>query len=170
MVMELMLSRKVLAVLGMFFLASISLQAQNKAINWLSFEQLEDSLAVKPKKVFIDFYADWCAYCKKMDEAAYKDPRIISILNTDYYAVKMNAEAANDISFDGQLFSNKQFEKKRNPVHEIALLLASREGIPFSLPAIVILDESFAVTKRYFEYLSPKKMQIVLDVKSPLID
>lgn len=168
--MELMLSRKFLAVLGMFFLASISLQAQNKAINWLSFEQLEDSLAVKPKKVFINFYADWCAYCKKMDEAAYKDPRVISILNTDYYAVKMNAEAANDISFDGQLFSNKQFGKKRNPVHEIALLLASREGIPFSLPAIVILDESFTVTKRYFEYLSPKKMQIVLDVKSSLID
>lgn len=168
--MELMLSRKFLAVLGMFFLASISLQAQNKAINWLSFEQLEDSLVVKPKKVFIDFYADWCAYCKKMDEAAYKDPRVISILNTDYYAVKMNAEAANDISFDGHLFSNKEFGKKRNPVHEIALLLAAREGIPFSLPAIVILDDSFTVTKRYFEYLSPKKMQIVLDVKSSLID
>ena len=170
MVMELLFSRKVKVVLGMFFLTSISLQAQNKAINWLTFEQLEDSLAVKPKKVFIDFYADWCAYCKKMDEVAYKDPRVISILNTDYYAVKMNAEASREIIFDGQRFTNKQFGKKRYPVHEIALLLGSREGIPFSLPAIVILDESFTITKRYFEYLSPKKMQMVLDIKSPLID
>ncbi|MEM6541268.1 MAG: thioredoxin domain-containing protein, partial [Bacteroidota bacterium] len=40
--------------------------AQN-SIQWISFEQLEDSLSIKPKKVFITFYADWCAYCKKME-------------------------------------------------------------------------------------------------------
>ena len=155
----------------MLFLSVFSVcLGQEKTINWLSFEQLEDSLAVKPKKVFIDFYADWCAYCKKMDEAAYKDPSIISMLNTDYYAVKMNAEATHDIYFDGQLFSNKQLGKKRNPVHEIALLLASREGVPFSLPAIVILNESFAITERYFEYLSPKRIQFILGMKSALID
>ncbi len=143
---------------------------QDSAINWLTFEQLEDSLAIKPKKVFIDFYVDWCAYCKKMDNAAFKDPTVISTLNTDYYAVKMNAETTNEIPFDGQLFLNKEFGKKRNPVHEIALLLASREGVSFSLPAIVILNESFAITERYFEYLSPKKMKIILDTKSLLIN
>ncbi len=151
--------------MGVFFITSISLQAQNKAINWLTFGQLEDSLSVKSKPVFIAFYADWCAYCKKMDEAAYKDPHIISILNTQYYAVKMDSEAPDNIIFDGQIFENKQLGKTRNPVHEIALLLASREGIPFSLPAIVILDESFMVSKRYFEYLSPKRMLSFLAVK-----
>ncbi|CAN0601957.1 unnamed protein product, partial [Ectocarpus sp. 12 AP-2014] len=60
-------------------------------------------------------------------------------------------------------FTNKQVGKSRNPVHELPLLLASREGIPFSLPAVVILDESFTVTKRYFEYLSPKRMMIILN-------
>lgn len=141
--------------------ASVS-WGQQKAINWLTFEQLQDSLEVKPKKVYIDFYADWCAYCKKMDEVAYKDPTVVTILNNDYYAVKMNAESTEKIQFDGQLFTNQQFGENRHPLHEIPLLLASREGLPFSLPAIVILDASFVVTKRYFEYLSTKVLRDIL--------
>ncbi len=137
--------------------------AQENHIDWLSFEQLEDSLSVKPKRVFIDFYADWCAYCKKMDKAAFKDSKVISKLNSDYYAVKMNAETTDTIVFGGETFVNKQLRKKRNPTHDIPLLLASRENYPFSLPAIVVLNKKFEVTERYFEYLSPKQMLEALE-------
>lgn len=136
---------------------------QNLEIQWLTFEQLEDSLTLKPKKVFINFYADWCAYCKKMNQAAYKDAKVMAILKEEYYAVKMNVETRDTINFNGDSFVNVEFGKKRNPVHEIPLLLASREGTPFSLPAIIILDTSFQITQRYFEYLSPKKMRIVIE-------
>ncbi|MGB5818702.1 MAG: thioredoxin fold domain-containing protein [Saonia sp.] len=141
---------------------SSKLSAQDAAINWLNFEQLEDSLSVKPKKVFIDFYAEWCTYCKKMDKAAFKVPEIVSKLNSEYYAVKMNVETSDTIIFEGQKYLNKDFGKKRNAIHEIPLLLASREGIPFSLPAIIMFDESFTVTHRYFEYLAPKRMLEIL--------
>jgi len=137
--------------------------AQEQKINWLSFEQLEDSLAVKPKKVFIDFYANWCAYCKKMDKVAFKDPKVVSKLNSDFYAVKMDAESTAEINFGGDTFSNREVGKKRNPTHEIPLLLASRDNYTFSLPAIVVLNESFEVTDRYFEYLSPKKLYRLLE-------
>ena len=75
---------------GIFSVTNI--HAQKEQVNWISFEQLEDSLNVKPKKILISFYADWCSYCKKMDKVAYQDEKVISILNKDYYAVKMNAE------------------------------------------------------------------------------
>ncbi|WP_298995708.1 thioredoxin family protein [Flagellimonas sp. S174] len=147
----------------MTFLSSTEAFAQEDEIQWLSFEQLEDSLAVKPKKVFIDFYADWCAYCKKMDKAAFKDPPVITTLNTEYYAVQMNAESQETISFGGDTYTNKEVGKKRNATHEIPLLLASRENGPFSLPAMVILNEKFEITARYFEYLSPKKLNRILN-------
>ncbi len=138
-------------------------QAQENTIRWLSFEQLEDSLALKPKKVFVDFYADWCAYCKKMDKAAFKDSKVISRLNSEYYAVKMNTETTDTIRFGGETFINRQKGKKRNPTHEIPLLLASRENYPFSLPAMVVLNEKFEVINRYFEYLSPKQLYKALE-------
>lgn len=137
--------------------------SQKAEIQWMSFEQLEDSLSTKPKKVFIDFYADWCAYCKKMDKTAFKDTQVVSILNAEYYAVKMNAESKDTIQFGGDLFINDQLGKSRTPNHQIALLLASRENRPFSLPAVVLLNEKFEVTGRHFEYLSPKQLQKILE-------
>jgi len=146
-----------------FFVFSDNIKAQHTTINWITFEQLEDSLAIKPKKVFINFYTDWCAYCKKMDEAAFKNNEVISLLNENYYAVKMDAEYKNSIQFGGKVFTNKEINKKRNPTHEIPLLLGKRKNKEFTLPLTLILDEKFNVVHRYFEYLSPKKMISILD-------
>ncbi|KAA1244722.1 thioredoxin family protein [Aquimarina sp. RZ0] len=150
----------------LFLIFSLTTNAQDKSIRWLSFEQLEDSLATKPKKVFIDFYADWCSYCKKIDQTAFRDPEVVSLLNQKYYAVKMNAESNDTIIFDGQKFVNRSYGKKRNATHDIPLLLASRKNSPFSLPAIIVLDASFRVIDRYFEYISPKKMITILNSNS----
>ena len=141
---------------------SITYAQANNAIQWISFEQLHDSLKVYPKKVFIDFYADWCAPCLKMDEIAFKDPKVIHKLNNDYYAVKMNVETTDTIVFGQQSFINKR-ANKRNPVHEIPLLLASRKDAPFTLPAMVLMDSKFNAQARYFHYLDAEQLLAILE-------
>lgn len=150
--------KKISCVLFLGFLSIMNANAQSDEIQWLSFEQLEDSLSIKPKKVIIDFYADWCSFCKKMDKVGFKNKDVIQRIKENYYAVKMNAETTDTISFGGQQFVNKEVGKRRRANHEIALLLGSRENYPFSLPVIVVLDESFKVSSRHFQYLSPKNM------------
>ena len=56
-----------------------------------------------------------------------------------------------------QLWFNDQVGKSRNPVHQIAQLLALRDG-RFAVPTLVLLDEAFNVTARYFEYMDSKKL------------
>lgn len=145
------------------FLSNYLSAQQVKSIKWITFEQLEDSLKVTPKKVFISFYADWCVYCEKMKKTAFRDKAVVSILNQKYYAVKMNAESRDSITFGGVTYTNQNIGKSRRPTHQISLLLASRKNKPFSLPVNLILDKTFKVTHRYFNYLSPKKLVAVLD-------
>lgn len=134
---------------------------EKKKINWITFEQLNDSLIKNPKKVFIDFYADWCTPCHKMNKNTYTDQRIIEKLNSEYYAVKMNVETKDTVVFGEQVFVNKKINKP-NPVHQIPLLMASRKNKPFSLPAIVITDQKFIATARYFQYLHPEQLMTIL--------
>lgn len=132
-----------------------------KAVRWLNFEQLEDSLKVHPKKVFIDFYAIWCDPCLRMQKEVFTDPKVVDKLNRDYYAVKMDVESTDTIRFGNQKFINERI-KKRNPVHQIPLLMARQKNKPFSVPALVFMDAEFNATARYFQYLNVEQLSRVL--------
>jgi len=133
-----------------------------ESVHWLTFEQLEDSLALRSKKVFIDFYTDWCTYCRKMDKKVFTDKEVINRLNESYYAVRMDAESIDTVRFEGQYFINNEVGKKRNPLHQLAQLLALRDG-KFVAPTMIVLDETFNVQNRYFWYLDRKKLMNALE-------
>lgn len=139
------------------FLGGHANAQEAKAVQWLSFEQLEDSLAASPKKVFIDFYTDWCTYCRKMDKVVFTKPEVIDLINEQYYAVRFDAESEAAFTFGGKTFVNDQIDQSRNPVHQIAQLLALRGG-EFVPPVMLVLDEDFKVTARYFEYMSSRRL------------
>lgn len=142
------------------FLAGVlSLEAQDDVeINWKTWPELEQVIKEEPKPIFIFFHSKWCAYCKKIERKIFKRPEVIAKLNSKYYAVEMDVKLTDTITFDGVKFINKQALTKRNGIHEIPLLLASREGIPFSLPATIILNKDFTFKERFFEYYTSKQL------------
>lgn len=151
------------AIIGISFLnfSDIAVSQVKQEVKWLSFEQLDDSLKVNPKKVFVYFVADWCQVCKAMDKSVFIDSSVISILNKDYYAVKMNIESSDTITFGNQMYVNERL-KMKNPIHQIPLLMASRKDKQFSLPAMVFFDEKFDAISRYFQFINAEKFVNIL--------
>ncbi|WP_246147030.1 thioredoxin family protein [Seonamhaeicola marinus] len=139
-----------------FSSVSASFSQSNARINWMSWEQLDRALKEQPKPVFIYFHADWCEYCKKIKRNVFTKEPIIKRINKDYYAVEMDVEYKDTIVFDGVSFINA--ETKRNSIHQLPLLLASRKNKSFSLPATLIFDENFQIKARIFEYYTSKQL------------
>ncbi len=141
-----------------------ALFAQEKvSIQWLTFEELEQALTDEPKKVFIDFYTDWCTYCRKMDRVVFTKPEVIDHLNQEFYAVRFDAESSSIVEFGGQTFVNDQLRSSRTPVHQIAQLLAMRDG-EFVPPTMLVFDENLELIARYFEYLDSRSLLEALEV------
>ena len=52
---------------------------------------LEEAKKTK-KSVFVDFYADWCPYCRELDENTFNDPQVQQKLVQNYLLVKINVD------------------------------------------------------------------------------
>jgi thiol:disulfide interchange protein len=50
------------------------------------------------KKVFIHFYADWCVYCKEMEQTTFADPAVIAALNNEFIPIRVNTEQDRETS------------------------------------------------------------------------
>jgi thiol-disulfide isomerase/thioredoxin len=137
-------------------------------VRWMSFEEMEAAFAEEPKHVFIDFWADWCGACKRMEKYVFSNPEIAKWLNTDFYPIRMNAETMDSIYFGGKLFvnSNPGVGRKGKGFHELAVLLGKDEQGQFSLPTILIYNTRFEPVARYHRYLNSKKMLDALVISS----
>lgn len=141
---------KQLSLLTIVFLATILTSSQHTvvadattaptepAIEWISWEEAMERMAVEPKKIFVDLYTDWCGWCKRMDATTFVDSDVAEIMNAHFYAVKLNAEQREDIVYDSHTFKYRS-DYGRRGVHELAYSLLDGK---MSYPSFVYLDEN----------------------------
>lgn len=81
------------------------------ALNWLSYNEGLALAEKESKYVLIDFYTDWCGYCKKMDKETYSNEKVKGILNENFVVVKVNAESDNKVIENGKEITERELAK-----------------------------------------------------------
>ena len=77
-----------------------ALQAQEAEKNKLQWYGYEEGLAKARKEgkfVMVDFYADWCKWCKKLDAETYKDPAVVAELREYFVPIKIDSESSKKV-------------------------------------------------------------------------
>ena len=119
-----------------------------RSLKWHSFNQGYE-LALKEKKhLLVDFYADWCKWCKVMETETFTKPNIIGKLDADYIIARVYVDRSEKILFKGMNMSSEEF--------------AGGMGVD-SLPTLMFFDKNGEALTKIPGFLDEKAMLPILD-------
>jgi len=148
-----------LILVSFFFLLSPVAKAQStvnkKQIQWRSVEEVEELMKTAPRKVYVDIYTDWCGWCKVMDSKTFSNPKVIEYLNTNYYAIHLNAERGDTITFQGKKYG-------RLPNSKTNELAADWMQNRLSYPTSIFFEENFKAPQPVPGYLEVPMLEMIL--------
>lgn len=85
-------------------------------IQWYSYSEALRIAQKEPRMIWVFLYASWCLPCRIMENDALLDTAVIRLLNSKFYAVKLDVESQEKISCDHQ---NKTVERCFSDVWEL---------------------------------------------------
>jgi len=137
-------------------------------VKWYDFEDAVVLSKKTGKPIFIEFYTDWCGWCKRLLDSTFTDKEVAPYLNSFFYPVRINAEAFDTIAYKDTVFYNKgkthDFAKRmlRNQLSYPTMIIIDREGnenvIPGYLkgreliPILVYFNENINQSTAYDDY------------------
>jgi thioredoxin 1 len=113
-------------------------KATNSEINiqWNTDLNAAFKLAQKSNKlVFVDFYADWCGYCKQLDEDTFVNQNVKQKFSQSYVLVKINVDQNPDLASKYQVYG---------------------------LPTLIVMDSNGNVIKRQEGFVSAGELLNIL--------
>jgi len=133
--------------------------AQNPKVEWKTVVEGFEIGRANGKLIFIDIYTDWCGWCKRMDQTTFIDSKIVNKLNSDFVAVKFNAEGNDTITYGPQTFVNPRPRVSRSTHSFTNVLLGERPGYP----SFAILDANLTLIGLLRGFQTVEQLESVLD-------
>ena len=118
-------------------------------VKWLGFNDGLAKARTEDKPIFLEFYTDWCPYCRKFQKETVNDRKVSRMLAENFVYVRLNAEdTKNRIKFDGKSYTHVE--------------LTQAFGIR-SYPSLVFLDSTSKPITMLSGFVPPNQFATVLD-------
>lgn len=128
-----------------------------ETIRWISISEAEKLMKTKPKLILVDIYAQWCGWCKRLDKDTFQHPDIAEYINDNFYAVKLDAEMRESVSFLGREY--RYLTAGGRGTHELAITLSNGQ---LEMPTLIILGKGFEQMGIIPGYQDPQGMDAIL--------
>jgi thioredoxin-related protein len=113
----------------------ISVHAEKQ---WIGFDAGFAEAAKSGKPVVIDFYTDWCVWCKKMDKEVFSRKDVSDRLAKEYVTIRIDAESNAPITFKGVKTTPRKFTEQMRVQGFPTLIFYDSKGTPLTaLPGYV---------------------------------
>ena len=86
------------ALLAMICIVQPAPAADADGIRWYSYEEGMALGKSNPKKVFINFFAKWCGFCRRMDKETFTDKVVVDYLQENFIAVKVDVDKERNVA------------------------------------------------------------------------
>lgn len=108
----------------------------NDLVHWMSFTEAYKLCKKNPRPIIIDIYTTWCGPCKMMSTQTFNNPKIADYINTNFYAVKFDAESKDSVVFDRYAYVSSDPSNPKAP-HQFAVSILDNQ---LAYPSIVFLN------------------------------
>jgi thioredoxin-related protein len=124
-------------------------QSKGLRVKWLDFNDGMDKARTENKPIFVEFYTDWCVYCKMFQRETVQDQSVASVLAENFVYVRLNAEDTQKrVKFNGKYLSNTE--------------LTQSFGIS-AFPSLVFLDSTGQIITTFSGFMPARQFAGILD-------
>ncbi len=86
------IKRILLSFVMLAAIAGLCTTATAEGINWYKYDAGMAKASSEGKKIYINFHADWCYYCKVMKKTTFKDATVAEYLNKNFISIRVDTE------------------------------------------------------------------------------
>jgi thioredoxin-related protein len=105
---------------------------EGSLVKWMSLQEAMEKTQTQSRPIIMDFYTDWCGWCKQMMRTTYANPDLAQYINMNFYPVKFNAETKDTIEYLGEKYG--PVGNGKNATNALAIkLLSSKLMYPTTL-------------------------------------